>query len=326
MHITLRRIIFAFFLTIFIVSAPLIVLYTAGYRLNIYNRHLQQTGVLAIATFPRGGNIVFNGQSLAQKTPYVIQRIMPNIHDVTLQKKGYHDWTQRIRVEEGKTSYITARLFAESEPELLDQNATTLALRSKKESVMTVADNASVTFSDNGSNIEVTTGQKPNQTLIALLPQGAYQMLEEDTDYVLITNQNKTAFLIGRQGGEVVELPTPVQNYDWAADENLLLWTDGNEVNILNANTGERTFVTRESQTVFDLAWHPSVDSFFVVIGDTLSAFDASVHENREITNLLVETNISDIWLDVSGKNLYFTQNPVSADLVPSVYKLPLVI
>lgn len=327
MHISLRWLIFTIFVLIFVISAPLVVLFTAGYRLNISNRHLQQTGVLAITTYPRGTSIIFNGQNLAQKTPYVIQRIMPNLHEVTLQKKGYHDWSQKIRVDEGKTSYVTARLFANAEPQLLTETGATLALRSRDASSVITVDDTGIAFFDNGANVEVRSGTAPNEELIALLPDGNYSLLEEDSDYILIINERKLGFMIARQGGEVVELPTVILAFDWLADEDLLIWTDGTEVNTYDAVSGDKIFITREGQTVTDVAWHPAADSFFIVSGTTLSAYDRSVHETREVTPLVLNTQIADIWLDAAGKNLYFTKTPILPDqtITPSVYNLPLI-
>lgn len=327
MHISVRRLIFIFFVLIFVVAAPLVVFYTAGYRLNISNRHLQQTGVLAITTYPRGGSIILNGQGLAQKTPYVIQRIMPNLHEVVLQKKGYHEWSQKIRVDEGKTSYITARLFADTEPSVLDGSAITLALRTHDNQIAPIVDNASIRFFDNGANIEVRTGTGAGEELIALLPKGTYRLLEEDVDYILIADERNLGFIIARQGGEVVELPTAIAAFDWLVNENLLIWTDGNEVNTYDAVSGEKTFITREGQTVTDVAWHPEADSFFVVSGTTLLAYDRNVHETREVVPLLVDTNMQDIWLDAAGKNLFFAETQITSASTtpPTIYNLPLV-
>ncbi|HRH31757.1 MAG TPA: PEGA domain-containing protein [bacterium] len=327
MHISLRRLIFLVFVLVFVITAPLVVFYTAGYRLNISNRHLQQTGVLAITTYPRGSNIVLNGQNLAQKTPYVVQRIMPNLHEITLQKKGYHEWSQKLRVDEGKTSYVTARLFADTEPVLLEGSAVSLALRAHDDHIITATDSASIRFFDNGANVEVKTGTSPTEELIALLPEGTYRLLEEDPEYILIADERNLGFMIARQGGEVVELPTAILAFDWLDNENLLIWTDGTEVNTYDAVSGEKTFITREGQTVHDVAWHPVADSFFVVSGTTLLAYDRNVHETREVVPLLVDTNMQDIWLDAGGKNLFFADAQITpgTTTAPSVYELPLV-
>ncbi len=326
MHITLRRFLFAFFALAFVIAAPLVVLYTAGYRLNISNRSLQQTGVLAITTFPRGANIILNGQSLAQKTPYVVQRIMPNTHDVELNKKGYHEWSQRVRVEEGKTAYISARLFANSEPVILGADDSALALRSRDTVNLITVENTSVNFFNNGANVEVRAGSGTSNQLIALLPLGDYRLLEEDPEYILIAESRNVAFIVARQGGEVVELPKRLTAFDWLANEDLLIWTDGSEVNTYDAVTGEDTFITRDGQSIIDVAWHPEADSFFVATATTLSAYDRSVHETREVVTLLTNASLVDIWLNASGKNLYYLDSlPIETDSEPTfVHELTL--
>jgi hypothetical protein len=326
MHITARRFLFAFFALVFVVAAPLVVLYTAGYRLNISNRRLQQTGVLAITTFPRGGSIVLNGQNLAQKTPYVVQRVMPSMHSVVLNKKGYHEWSQRVRVDEGRTSYITARLFADSQPTLLNATASALALRSRESTELITVDDASVTFLNNGANVEVHTGSGTTDQLIALLPINDYQLLEDDATYILIVDERNVAFVVAREGGEVVELPTRLTAYDWMTNENLLIWTDGTEVNIYDANTDENTFITRNGQSIVDVVWHPEADSFFIATPATIEAYDRSVHETREVTPLLSEAVIDDIWVDDAGKNLYYLDHELveNTNETTFVYELPL--
>lgn len=326
MHITIRRLLFAFFVLVFLVAAPLVVLYTAGYRLNISNRRLQQTGVLAITTFPRGGNIILNGQGLAQKTPYVVQRVMPANHTVSLNKKGYHEWSQRVRVEEGRTTYVTARLFADSQPHVLNAADSALALRSREDTSTTTVDDASVTFFNNGANIEVHTGSGPTDQLIALLPLNSYRLLEEDTEHILIADQRNVAFVVARNGGEVVELPTPLTAFDWLANDNLLVWTDGAEVNLYAAATGEHTFVTRDGQSIIDVAWHPEADSFFVATSSAIAAYDMSVYETREVTPILSNAIIADIWTDNGGKNLYYLEVLPGENITETlfVHELPL--
>ncbi len=325
MHISLRRLIFAIFVTVFLVSAPLLVLHTAGYRLNISNRHLLQTGVLALATAPRGSTITLNGQSLAQKTPYVVQRIMPSTHTLVLQRKGYHDWSQRVSISEGKTTYVTARLFAESEPVLLDDTEAALALRSRTD-FTTTPDQASISLFDNGANLEVRSGTATEGTLIGLLPRGTYELIVESPEYIVLTNDRQTPFVIARNGGAVVELPTTLTAFDWLENKDLFLWTDGNEVNIYDAANSIKTFITRQSEAVVDVAWHPEADSLFVASADSLAAYDMSVHETREVTPLLTNLPMGDIWIDSAGKNLYFTKQPVSDTAPDQIFALPLVL
>jgi hypothetical protein len=306
MHKSIRQLIFAIFALAFFVSAPLVVLYTAGYRLNISNRSLLQTGVLAVTTYPRGSSVLLNGLELAEKTPAVYQRVTPKDHDILIRKKGYHDWSQRIHVDEGKTTYVTARLFANSQPELLNPTAAALALRYKAAQTSANPDQASVALLDNGANTEVRLGQIDGQ-LVGLLPRGNYQILTEDDSYLLLVNEKSIVFVIARQGGDVVQLPVTLQKFDWLPTDHLLLWTDGTEVNVYDAESRNRIFITRDGHPVTDVAWHPDADSFLVANDESLSAYDLETYATRSVTQLVYKPNLNEIWLDSAGRNLYYT-------------------
>lgn len=111
--------IFVLFATTFFVGAPLIVFYTAGYRVNFTTWRVQQTGVIALSSLPKGATVSMNGTTLNTKTPYVIQRLSPGKYTLDLQKDGYKPWSQIVTVGSGETTYATATLFADTTPELL---------------------------------------------------------------------------------------------------------------------------------------------------------------------------------------------------------------
>ncbi len=328
MHINLSRILFAAFVLFFVLAAPVVVLYTAGYRLNISNQRLQQTGVVVISTQPRNSTISLNGHRFAQKTPFVMQRVMPALHTVVLHKQGYHEWSQGIRVDEGRTTYITARLFADSQPQLLNTTDAGLVLRARKSLEVLMPDDASVNLLNNGAHIEVHTGSGANDQLIALLPINEYRVLKDDAEYLLMVDQTNLAFVIARHGGAVVKLDTRLTAFDWLDDENLLLWTDGTEVNIYDAATNKNTFITREGQATVDVAWHPEADSFFIATTTSITAYDRFVHETRETVLLLTDDSVFEIWLDAAGKTLYYLdQPPITPDSVSiPIYALPLAV
>lgn len=119
MHQGARRVIFALFATTFFVGAPLIVFYTAGYRVNFTTWRVQQTGVIALSSLPKGATITMNGKALNAKTPYVVQRLSPGKYTIDLEKDGYKPWNQIVTVGSGETTYATATLFADTTPELL---------------------------------------------------------------------------------------------------------------------------------------------------------------------------------------------------------------
>lgn len=115
-----RKILFFLFVTLFFVSAPLLVLYTAGYRYNVFNGQFVRTGVLSVSTTPRSANISLDGKQIKQTSPYVIKQLVPGTYDVTLSREGYHDWNGEVEVTSGTTTLLQhILLFRNEPPELL---------------------------------------------------------------------------------------------------------------------------------------------------------------------------------------------------------------
>lgn len=119
MHHLVRNLLFLLFLTAFVIGAPLIVLYTAGYRYNPVNGHIVRTGVLSISSVPRGASITLSGKPSDRKTPYVFNRIVPGEYTVSLTREGYHEFVRDLGVSSGGTTYMSdIMLFLDEEPAL----------------------------------------------------------------------------------------------------------------------------------------------------------------------------------------------------------------
>lgn len=120
MHHFVRNFLFFLFVTAFIIGAPAIVLYTAGYRYNPVNGHIVRTGVLSVSSVPRGADIILSADATQRKTPYVFNRIMPGEYSVTLDREGYHSFVRNLLVTSGGTTYLSdVLLFLNSTPQLL---------------------------------------------------------------------------------------------------------------------------------------------------------------------------------------------------------------
>ncbi|MFH0780181.1 MAG: hypothetical protein V1928_05025, partial [Parcubacteria group bacterium] len=65
MNINLRRGIAIGLIVLFLVAAPILILYTAGYRYNFKKNQVQKTGALVISTAPSGAEVTLNNEPLA---------------------------------------------------------------------------------------------------------------------------------------------------------------------------------------------------------------------------------------------------------------------
>lgn len=106
MTILHRRLIYVFFIIIFLVTAPLIILYTMGYRYNFTKGRVQKTGIIRITSVPRGADIYLNGVKYETgQTPARIEKLLPGDYEIKLAKDGYYDWQKKLPVYENGTTF-----------------------------------------------------------------------------------------------------------------------------------------------------------------------------------------------------------------------------
>jgi hypothetical protein len=116
----IRRQIF-FWLTIFIflISAPTIVFYTAGYRWNPKKGVIERNGTLIIDTTPVGASILLNGQEQEKITPVTLKNLSPGTYQIDLSLNGYHHWTKTLQVTPERVTFANnITLWLDAEPTL----------------------------------------------------------------------------------------------------------------------------------------------------------------------------------------------------------------
>lgn len=384
MHRKIRSGIFLVFLTIFVIGAPVIVFYTAGYRVNFNTWRVQRTGVIAITTLPRGASVTIDNELVADKTPYVVQRLTPGDYDVLLQKVGYKAWNQRVTVSSGETTYLTALLFSEIKPELLleesavsvvgdtsgryiyllvaDANAegstqsiwrydtitrlqkkltdtvkstiVTLALNSDESALILQSDSAhnpietigidtntgetlsaiglsralnaipEYSLFDNGSNVEMRLIS--TNALIALLPSSTYTTIFRENGFAVLTDSRNRAYLLNLSTQTISQIDLPTALLSGSSTERLLAASDGNEIDVYNPQTGERTFISRQSEPIIALSWHSSERALLFATASKILAIERDKEETRETTPIVEEASIINMWPDTNGKSITF--------------------
>ncbi len=106
MKLIYRRLVYLFFLIIFLVTAPSVILYTQGYRLNIKRGTIQKTGILIVSSLPKRADVYLNNQLVAgDPTPTRIEQLLPADYEIKVTKEGYHSWQKKLRVYENTTTF-----------------------------------------------------------------------------------------------------------------------------------------------------------------------------------------------------------------------------
>ncbi|HEY0964328.1 MAG TPA: hypothetical protein VGE31_00860 [Candidatus Paceibacterota bacterium] len=109
---------FLVLLTIFLVSLPIFIFYTSGYRFNFSEQEIVTTGGIYITTNNLDVDVYMDEEHVERprlfRSAYYIQNIAAGLHRVVVQKEGLHTWVKELPVE----SHIVSEAAAFNMPVL----------------------------------------------------------------------------------------------------------------------------------------------------------------------------------------------------------------
>jgi len=185
-----RRLLFFVFALGFFICAPLVVLYTAGYRYEFGSMHVIKTGALTISTIPKNVNIYLDGLLSSKRSPAVIDHIFPGKTTVRLTKDGYSSWEKTLQIEEGKSTFIANTiLFLTESPKPFIKKANVLSVTPLHEKLFAYLTKEgtdielnihNATFENDRSIWKKTYNPKTTYTPV-WSPDGQFVLLEEQT-------------------------------------------------------------------------------------------------------------------------------------------------
>jgi hypothetical protein len=90
-------------ITIFAFIAPLIIMYSQGYRFDVKKFRFVETGGIYVKAYPSEADVFLNNE-IINKTSFfsrdiLIKNLLPENHTVKVEKKDYHTWEKELTVE-----------------------------------------------------------------------------------------------------------------------------------------------------------------------------------------------------------------------------------
>ena len=111
-----RSLLFFFLILIFLVVAPLTVLYSQGYRVDFQNLRVVQTGGFYFRVTPPNVNIIITPErenllAIEDNTNFFfgtlyVENILPERYAITISKEGYHPWRKSLEIREKKVTEV----------------------------------------------------------------------------------------------------------------------------------------------------------------------------------------------------------------------------
>jgi len=105
-----RKILFSFFLFLFLIFGPLLIFYSLGYRFNFEKKKITKTGGIFVKALPKEVEVSIDGKIKKKTDPFfgsvLIENLLPKKYKVKVEKEGYFPWEKELEVEEEKVTEI----------------------------------------------------------------------------------------------------------------------------------------------------------------------------------------------------------------------------
>ncbi len=114
-----RQILPWLFVLVFLILAPLLLFYTAGYRYNSKKGQVERNGALIVDSLPKGAMVWVDDTNTGESTPITLQNVTPGSHTIRLVKAGYHSWEKRLEVNAQRVTFASQiQLWRQATPSL----------------------------------------------------------------------------------------------------------------------------------------------------------------------------------------------------------------
>ncbi|NQV90344.1 PEGA domain-containing protein [Candidatus Uhrbacteria bacterium] len=227
-----RFILFLLFVFAFLISAPLLVLYTAGYRFDLAHGRIVHTAVLSVTSTPRNATVLIDASTNSDRTPAVIETILPGEHLVSLEKTGYLPWETHLEFKSREARVIgPITLFLDTQPELQEVLPGSILTPHPPTNRF-----AYVTQESSWLEVWLVDITKEEKRLLMRLPYDARNQhnltWSKDGGYLLLSETHGTQsdlHVTRVSDGFALELPEEaeqVQSYWWDLENEEILYTD----------------------------------------------------------------------------------------------------
>jgi len=256
MHINTRRLIASAFILVFLIAAPILVLYTAGFRWNFKKWSWQKTGSIYIEVEPKDANILINGKIVNQKIPAIINALSPDSYNIKIEKEDFISWERNIEILPEKTSIVKNIILFPKEI-----NKQEKAIYSKNDSPVLKSNGGSFVYAENVWKFEPDKEEPKNDYILEIdqigetkilssakhrvkiseIPKEAFGILETDNTSFAVFKDEKNGLLIGSiENNKFSKIDYLKKAGDFFWNENDQTLTVSDDLELLQYGFGEQ--------------------------------------------------------------------------------------
>lgn len=110
------------FILAFLIIAPLMILYSIGYRYDWQYGIAKKTGALSVDIYPKTGEVYLDNIKLKKNTlnkKVEVKNLIPGKYNLNIKTPGYNNWQKDIEIKAKQTVYIKEiNLIRQNQPQL----------------------------------------------------------------------------------------------------------------------------------------------------------------------------------------------------------------
>ena len=117
-----RYIVIGILAFLFLITAPLIICYSLGWRIDFRSLNISQPGIFYFKVFPNSVQIFVNGK-MKKKTDFLfgsamIENLSPSEYDVELIKDGFFSWKKKLQIKKGTATEVKNTILFPKNPQI----------------------------------------------------------------------------------------------------------------------------------------------------------------------------------------------------------------
>lgn len=273
MNKNFRGTLFFICFTLFLIIAPIIILSSQGYRIDLNLSEgkikITQTGGLFLKVLPRQAEI-FLDSKLKETTDFffnsvLIENLIPKKYKVLVKKQGYHSWQKELEIKEKEVTAIDNIFLFPQNPEFKPLTEEEIS------QFLTLFNN----------NQEVALDE-------LLLDENTYQLLEQMNGFKLSPDSKKLVYF---------------------SDHEIWILFLKEKQNQPLKKAGEKLFLMRLSEKIKDVLW---INSYYLVFSAENKIKISEIDERDKINMIdLVEYENPEIFFNKKDKKLYVLSNEI---------------
>lgn len=291
MNRTQRRLFMWFFIFLFALVAPTVILFAQGYRFNLENSIFIHSGAITIKSNPSDIDIFIDGKKQENKNlnivngSYTINGVKPGKYHLVCSKEGYSSWEKDIEVHSGvSTEFWNVLLFPK------EQEKKVISLKETGEAqqfFLSPNKNELVLFSKNNEKIQI------------------HLLKTKNNEFELIFENEEFNFIPKEEG----------LNVEWnTSDEKIILPVLNKEglKKYLVAEVGlekKNTFINLNDffvgENIYQARWMFDEENAIILLTEKNNLFYFNLEKE---TAILIAENVSGF--DLAEYEIYFSQLP----------------